>query len=177
MDRNSVGSRTGVWVRRWLAGVAAGATLAGTVACGEMRQNMRGEYVTYRGAWFCAKAGCDDTSMQRSAKAHRVGEMTVNHGKVTAGAALVFKPQKTPQTFTAKVSDCAGQVADVPADKIKAPGAHGIAGQSDCYVVRVDPKDYPALAFGKDCKSWTVATHSTFDKGTSWEAKAGLEQD
>lgn len=176
MDRNCEGG-SGVWIRRWIGVLVGGAAGVGMLGCAEMRQNYRGEYMTYRGAWFCAKAGCEEQKMQRSSKAHRVGDMTVNHGKVTAGAALVFKPGKTPETFTAKVSDCAGKTGDVPADKIKAPGAHGIAGQADSYAVIVDPKDFPDLTIGKGCKSWTVTTHSTFDKGTSWEAKAGLEQD
>lgn len=150
--------------------------LFATLACAEMRQNMRGEFVTYRGAWFCAEAGCADAKMQRSASAHREGDVTVNHGKVNLGAALVFKAGKVPQTIKATVTDCAGKTADVPDDKLKKPGDHGIAGQADSYVVRVDPKDYPDLKLGKGCKKWTVTTHSTWDKGTSWEAKAGLEQ-
>lgn len=138
---------------------------------------MRGEYVSFRGAWFCAEAGCAEPKMQRSSKAHRVGSMTVNHGKLSAGVALVFKAGKVPQTMSATVTDCAGKSADVPAAKLESPGAHGIAGQADSYVVRIDPKDYPSLKLGKGCKTWTVATHATWDKGTSWEQKAGVEQD
>lgn len=137
---------------------------------------MRGEFVSYRGAWFCPESGCADAKMQRSAKAHRVGEMTVNHGKITLGVALVFKAGKVPETMRATVTDCAGKTADVPDDNLKKPGDHGIAGQADSYVVRVDPKDYPDLKLGKGCKNWTVTTHATWDKGTSWEQKAGLEQ-
>lgn len=157
------------------AALLFGSALGGLVGCAEMRQNMRGEFVSYRGAWFCAEAGCDEAKMQRSSQAHREGDVTINHGKMSAGVALVFKAGKVPQTLTATVTDCAGKTADVAAEDVKAPGAHGIAGQADSYVVRIDPKDYPDLTLGKGCKKWMVATHSTWDKGTSWEQKAGIE--
>lgn len=156
-----------------LALVAAGGGLLG---CADMRQNMRGEFVSYRGAWFCGAAGCEEAKMQRSSQAHREGDITINHGKLSAGAALVFNAGKAPETFSATVSDCAGKSASVPDDKVEAPGSHKIAGQAESYVVRIDPKDYPALTLGKGCKKWMVTTHATWPKGTSWEQKAGIEQ-
>lgn len=143
--------------------------------CAEMRQNWRGEFVSYRGAWFCGSAGCGEAQMQRSTKAHREGDLTVNHGKIGNGAALVFKAGKTPDTLTADVTAC-GKTSPVPADKVKAPGAHGITGQGDSYVVVIDPKDYPDLELGKGCKKWTVTTHASWPKG-KWDQKGGLEND
>lgn len=151
-------------------------TLTGAVGCAEMRQNMRNEFVSYRGAWFCAEAGCDEAKMQRSAQAHREGDITINHGRLDKGAALVFNAGKAPQTMSATVTDCAGKTADVPDAKLKSPGSHGIAGQSASFVVLVDPKDYPDLTLGKGCKKWMVTTNATWDKGTSWQQKAGIEQ-
>lgn len=151
-------------------------TLVALVACAEARQNLRGEFVSYRGAWFCGKPGCDEAKMQRSARAHREGDLTVNRGKVTNGAALVFSAGKAPKTLTASVKDCKGTSADVPADKVKAPGSHSVAGQADAWVVVVDPADYPTLEMGKGCKTWTVTTHATWDKG-KWDQSGGIMLD
>lgn len=143
-------------------------------ACAEMRQNMRNEFVSYRGAWFCPKHGCAIGQMQRSSAAHREGDVTINHGDVTAGAALAFSAGKAPKTFTASVSDCNGKTADVPADDVLAPGAHGLAGQADAWVVRIDPNALPELQWGKACKQWMVTTHATWDKGSTWEQEGGI---
>ncbi len=137
---------------------------------------MRSEFVSFRGAWFCSAAGCDEAKMQRSTQAHREGDVTINHGKLKAGAALVFKAGKVPQNFGATVRDCAGKSADVPADAVAAPGSHGIPGQADSYVVRIDPARFTDLTLGKGCDTWMVTTHATWDKGTSWEQKAGIQQ-
>jgi hypothetical protein len=158
-----------------LAGVLAGAALVGS-SCAEMRQNWRSEFVSYRGAWFCGKPGCDEAQMQRSSRAHREGDLTVNHGKLANGVALVFSAGKPPDTMTAEVSDCKGKSAPVPGDKLKAPGSHGIAGQKDAWVVRVDRDDYPDLELDKGCKKWTVSTHATWPKG-KWEQKGAIENE
>ena len=156
------------------AALGGAATALG--ACAEMRQNVRNEFVSYRGAWFCGAAGCDEAEMQRSARAHREGELTVNHGKLKLGAALIFNAGKTPDTFTADVADCSGKSAAVPADKIKPPGSHKVTGQSDSYAVVIDPKDYPGLELGKGCKKWTVSTHASWPKG-KWEQKGAIENE
>lgn len=141
--------------------------------CAEMRQNMRNEFVSVRGAWFCGKAGCGEAQMQRSARGHREGELTVSHGKIANGCAVVFNAGKPPKSMKATVTDCKGKTQPVPDDKLKAPGSHGIAGQADSWVVLVSPKDYPELELGGGCKRWTVTTDATWDKGT-WQQKAGL---
>jgi hypothetical protein len=149
---------------------AAGLAALALGACAEMRQNWRSEFVSYRGAWFCGAPGCDEAKMQRSAQAHREGDLTINYGKIANGAALVFKAGKTPDTFTADVSGC-GKTADVPTEKIKAPGAHGVPGQGDAHAVVIDPNDYPDLG---GCKKWTVTTHASWPKG-KWDQKGGIE--
>lgn len=142
-------------------------------ACAEMRQNWRSEFVSYRGAWFCGSAGCDEAKMQRSSRARRDGDLTINYGKIANGAALVFKAGKTPDTFSADVTDCKGKSSPVPADKVKAPGAHGITGQADSYAVIVDPSDHSGLQAGKGC-AWTVTTHASWPKG-KWDQKGAIE--
>jgi hypothetical protein len=165
-DRRSGRTRTGLL----LLGVFA------LDACAEARQNLRGEFVSYRGAWFCGKPECDEAKMQRSSQAHREGDLTVNHGKVKNGAALVFNAEKPPKTLTASVKDCKGNSAAVPGDKVKAPGSHSIPGQSEAWAVVVLPADYPELELGKDCKTWTVTTHAEWDKG-KWDQAGAITLD
>jgi len=153
-----------------------GLVLGALAACAEARQNLRGEFVSYRGAWFCGKPDCDEQKMQRSSQAHREGELTVNHGKVKNGAALVFSAGKPPNTLTASVKDCKGNTADVPADKVKKPGSHSISGQSDAWAVIVLPADYPELELGKGCKTWTVTTHAEWEKG-KWDQSGAITLD
>jgi hypothetical protein len=147
-------------------------SLLGCVACGALCQNMRGEFVSYRGAWFCAEAGCGEAQMKRSDRAHREGEITINHGKPNPNVALVFNAGKPVKTMTATVEAC-GKSVDVPADAVKAPGSHGIAGESESWVVVVDPGSYGEL--DKACKNWKVTTHSTWDKGTKWDVTGGFQ--
>jgi len=137
---------------------------------------MRGEFVSYRGAWFCAKPGCTEGQMQRSSRAHRDGELTVNHGKLQNGAAFVFSAGKIPDTLTATVKDCTGRSADVPSDKIKVPGGHAVEGQGDAYAVLVTPSDYPDLELGDGCDTWIVTTHATWPKG-KWDQSGGAKVD
>jgi hypothetical protein len=163
-------------LRAALALAILGMLVLGVGACAEARQNLRGEFVSYRGAWFCGKPGCDEQKMQRSSQAHREGDLTVNHGKVKNGVALVFSAGKAPKTLTASVKDCKGNTADVPGDKVKAPGSHAVSGQSDAWAVIVMPEDYPGLELGKSCKTWTVTTHAEWDKG-KWDQAGAVELD
>ena len=78
--------------------------------------------------------------------------------------------------LTASVKDCKGNTADVPGDKVKAPGSHEISGQSDAWAVLVMPEDYPGLELGKGCKTWTVTTHAEWDKG-KWDQAGAVEMD
>ncbi|MBC8071118.1 MAG: hypothetical protein IAG13_22525 [Deltaproteobacteria bacterium] len=153
-----------------------GALAIAVSSCAEMRQNVRNEFVSYRGAWFCGEAGCDEAKMQRSARGRREGDLSVSQGKLSNGAALVFNAGKSPDSFSAEVADCSGKSVPVPADKVKPPGAHQVTGQGDSYAVLIDPKDFPDLELGKGCKKWTVSTHASWPKG-KWEAKGAVENE
>jgi hypothetical protein len=130
------------------------------VACGALRQNLKNQFVSFRGAWQCPSPGCGAAKMVRSNQGHREGDVKVSHVKMQPRVALVFYPGTPVDTFTAKVS-CGGQSADVPAGKIRAPGSHKIQGQSDAWVVILKADDY---SFG-DCKDYRVMTHSTWENG------------
>jgi hypothetical protein len=140
------------------------------VACGALRQNLRNQFVSYRGAWACEKSGCDEAQMKRATKNHREGEVNVTHARLAPAAAMVFHPGTPVESMTASV-ECSGQRADVPASRVKAPGSHGIGGESDSWVVLLDPSDYDL----KDCKTWRVTARATWSDGSTYEETAGVK--
>jgi hypothetical protein len=111
-------------------------------------------------------------AMKRSTKQHREGETDISHVEMHNQVAMVFNAGAPPDSFSARIS-CGGDSADVPADRVKAPGQHGISGQSDSYVVLVRPGDY---AFGESCNEFRVRAHATWEGGKKeYDAEAGLE--
>lgn len=143
---------------------------AATMGCGALRQNLRNQFVSYRGAWHCESAGCDESSMKRSAKNHREGEVNITHVSLQPAAAMVFYPGTPVQSFTATV-ECGGQTADVPSDKVEAPGTHGISGEPDSWIVVIEASDYAMSG----CNTWRVTTHATWADGSTYEEKAGIQ--
>jgi hypothetical protein len=151
-----------------LAALALCATAV--LACG-LRQNLRNQFVSYRGTWACEKASCDEAQMKRSTKNHREGDVNITHARLQPAAAMVFHPGTPVESLTASV-ECSGQRADVPEARVKAPGSHGIGGESDSWVVVLDPADYSM----KGCKVWRVTTHATWPDGKTYEERAGVQQ-
>ncbi len=143
-----------------------------SLGCGALRQNLRNQFLSYRGAWQCEGGNCKMPAMKRSTRQHREGETDISHVTMHNQVAMVFNAGAPPDSFSARVS-CGGDAADVPADRIKAPGDHGISAQSDSYVVLVRPSDYP---FGQGCKQFRVKAHATWEGGKkTYDQQAGLE--
>jgi hypothetical protein len=140
------------------------------LACGALRQNLRNQFVSYRGTWACEKSGCEEAQMKRSTKNHREGDVNVTHARPRPAVAMVFHPGTPVDSMTASV-ECGGQRAGVPAQSIKGPGTHGIGGESDSWVVRLDPADYEM----KGCKVWRVTTHATWSDGSTYDEIAGVK--
>lgn len=156
---------------RGLGPLAALALCATAVlACGALRQNLRNQFVSYRGTWACEKPGCDQAKMKRSTKNHRDGEVNITHAKLQPAVAMVFHPGAPVESMTASV-ECSGQRADVPAARLEAPGAHRIGGEGDSWVVMLDPSDYAM----KGCKVWRVTTHATWSDGSTYQERAGVQ--
>lgn len=156
----------------WGAVIVAAGLMLG---CG-LRQNMRNEFLSFRGAWFCDKSGCSEGEMQQSSKGTDEGGTRVLYGKLQPTAALVFNAGAEVETFTATVADCKGKSMPVPDDKLKKPGDHGIAGESDSWVVLLDKGDLSDLkvdSSGK-CSKLVVTARATWPKGTSYEDKGAI---
>ena len=141
-------------------------------ACGALRQNLRNQFVSYRGAWQCDGGDCKQGGMSRATKQHREGETDITHVTLNNQVAMVWNAGAPPESFSAQLR-CGGGSAEVPAERIKAPGEHKIAGQKDSYVILVRAKDYDFIG---DCKQVRVKTHATWEAGKkTYEAEAGLK--
>ncbi len=151
-----------------LGGIAAG--------CG-LRQNLRNEFLSFRGAFFCEKKNCAEKDMKRSAKGTEEGGVRVSYGKVQPTAALVFNAGADVESFTATVVDCKGKSMDIADGNLKKPGAHGISSESDSWVVLLDKGDLGDLTFDSSgkCAKLVVTAQAKWPKGTSYEDKGGIK--
>ena len=69
----------------------ASAILSTVVAgCASLRQNIRGQELSYRGAWYCEAEGCDAKAMVKSTRGSRDGEVNINTVKLAPRAAMAF---------------------------------------------------------------------------------------
>ena len=152
-------------------GLLALTTAAATVSCGSLRQNLRNEFLSFRGVWQCAEKKCEESEMQRATQGHAEGEIRISHVKVQPAVSAVFSPGTTVQTFTAKL-ECGGNTLVLDSDRIARPGDHGISSESESWVVRVRKKDLKELG---DCKTVYIKANCTFEKGTTYEAVGGIQ--
>lgn len=158
------------------AALGTGLGLAST-ACG-LRQNLRNEFVSYRGAWFCETKDCAEKEMKRSAKGHNEGDsLRIMHGKLQPRAALVFNPGKPVTSFSAKVADCKGKEVPVPDSSVKAPGSHDISGEGESWVVVLDRAELSDLTIESkgSCAILKVTTHATWEKDTTYDERGGIQ--
>jgi hypothetical protein len=157
-----------------LVGTGIGVSASG---CG-LRQNLRNEFVSYRGAWFCEKKDCAEKDMKRSAKGHNEGDsLRIMHGKLQPRAALAFNPGKPVVSFSAKVADCKGKEIAVPDGSVKAPGSHDLSGEGESWVVVLDRAELSDLTIENkgSCAILKVTTHATWEKGTSYDERGGIQ--
>lgn len=162
----SIPTRGSVPLRLLLLTLAASTVCA----CGALRQNLKNQFVSYRGTWHCPQGKCTVPQMVRASKNHREGTVNITHAKLDPRAAMAFYPGAPVETFTATIS-CEGNSAPVPEDRLRPPGSHKLKGQSDSWVVIVDPSDYQ---FGK-CSTYRVTTHSTWEGGKKkYDESAGI---
>lgn len=144
--------------------------------CGALRQNLRNEFVSYRGAWSCASAGCSSSDVVQSKSGSNKGELRINAAKLQPHAGLVFYPGTPVATMTATVRDCKGKTKEIPGDKVQAPGRHKIKAEADSWVIWLDEKLVADLEVGSgECGVLTVKTHSTWDSGKFYDAEGAID--
>lgn len=157
-------------------GLALGSSLALGSGCGALRQNLRNEFVSYRGAWACASAGCKIGDEEQSRAGSNKGELRINDVKLQPRAGLVFYPGKPVETLTASVRDCKGKRKDVPSELVQAPGKHSIGAEPDSWVVWIDEAIAADLEVSRgDCAVLIVTTHSTWSDGKDYDAEGAIK--
>lgn len=144
--------------------------------CGALRQNLKNEFVSYRGAWSCASAGCKSSEVVQSKKGRTQGELRIAEVALQPHAGLVFYPGKPVETLTATVRDCKGKSKEVPSDKVQPPGRHKIGAEPTSWVVWLDEALVSDLEVGQgECAVLIVKTHSTWDDGKVYDAEGAIE--
>lgn len=147
-------------------------------ACAALKQNLRGQELSYRGAWFCSAGACKPGEMVKSTVGTREGTTMINTVKLDPRAGMVFTAAAPFDSLTAAVSDCKGTRVDVPAADIAAPGKHGLTHDDakQSWVVWIDAGALAKLKrdAGK-CAVWTVEATATWSDGTTYALKAGLD--
>lgn len=153
--------------------------LAATLgACASLRQNMRGQELSYRGAWSCEVPNCKAKEMVKSRSGTRDGEVNINTVKLAPRAAMTFTAAAPFDTLTATVRDCKGNSAEVLARDIESAGSHAV-GDSDAresWIVWVDPGALTGLERSKGaCAVWKVEARARWSDGASDSLTAGLD--
>jgi hypothetical protein len=156
--------------------VVVGLALAPSLACGALCQNLRSQFVSYRGAWSCAAASCSSSDVVQSKAGSNKGELRINDVKLQPHAGLVFYPGTPVKDMTATVRDCKGKAKDVPSDKVQPPGRHKIKGEPDSWVIWLDEALVADLEVGSDdCAVLVVKTHSTWADGKVYDAEGAIK--
>lgn len=146
------------------------------MACGALRQNLRDQFVSYRGAWSCAEPGCSSADVVQSKRGSNQGELRINEVTLSPHAGLVFFPGTPPSAMTATVRDCKGKSKDIPKDKVQPPGRHKIGAEADSWVIWLDQPLLAELEVGSgECSVLVVTTHSTWDDGSTYDARGGVD--
>jgi len=145
------------------------------LGCGALRQNLRDQFTSYRGAWSCASAGCSSSDVVQSKKGSNQGELRINDVALQPHAGLVFYPGTPVSGMTATVRDCKGKSKEIPSDKVQPPGRHRISAEPDSWVIWLDQRLVADLEVGGgDCGVLTVKTHSTWEDGSSYDAEGAV---
>jgi hypothetical protein len=164
-----------VVVRTLLPALALAATIGG---CAGLRQNMRGQELSYRGAWSCEAADCKPGDMVQSRSGTRDGEVMINTVKLAPRAAMMFTAAAAFDSLTATARDCKGNTAEIPASDIVAAGKHGVgdADARESWVIWIDPASLAKLEQGKGaCAVWKVEAKAAWSDGASFSLTAGVD--
>jgi hypothetical protein len=137
---------------------------------------MRGQELSYRGAWFCEAANCKPADMVQSRAGTRDGEVSINTVKLAPRAAMMFTAAAPFDALTATARDCKGNTAEIPSGDIVTAGKHGI-GDGDAresWVIWIDPANLSGLKNSKGC-AWKVDAKATWSDGAAFSLTAGID--
>lgn len=151
------------------------ATLGG---CAGLRQNMRGQELSYRGAWYCETEGCSASEMTKSRTGTRDGEININTVKLAPKAAMTFTAAAPFDSLTATVRDCKGNSKEVPSGDIEAAGGHSVGDDDarESWIVWIDPAALDGLEQSKgSCAVWKIEATAVWSDGATYSLTAGLD--
>lgn len=175
VPRGGIGYVVAMRARPFVWGALAVALSSG-LACGALRQNLRNQFVSYRGAWFCQSPGCSSRDVVQSKAGSNKGELRINDVKLQPHTGLVFYPGAPVRGMTATVRDCKGKSKEIPADKVQPPGRHRIGAEPDSWVIWLDEALVADLEVGSgDCAVLTVKTHATWDDGSEFDSEGAVK--
>ncbi|KIG12906.1 hypothetical protein DB30_00862 [Enhygromyxa salina] len=146
------------------------------LGCASLRQSMRGQELSYRGAWYCASGACKASEMTKSTSGSRDGTININTVKFDPKSGMAFTAAAPFEQLTATVTDCKGKQASVPASDIVRPGKHGVTDQDarESWIVWVDPAALGKLAPSSSSCVWKVEATATWEDGVTFSLTAGL---
>lgn len=146
-------------------------------ACAALRQNVRGQELSYRGAWHCSSGACEAGEMVKSMVGTRDGEVMINTVTLEPKVGLAFTAAAAFDSLTATVRDCKGNAAEVPASDIVMPGKHGIddGDARESWIVWLDPSALGKLERGKGACVWKVEAKATWTDGATYSLTAGVK--
>lgn len=154
------------------------ALLLGSSACAELRQNLRGQELSYRGVWFCEGASCKDGELVRSQRGTREGTTDIATIQLASKAGLTFTAASAFETLEATVRDCKGNTAAVPADSIVPAGKHkvGDSAARESWIIWLDRDALAKLELGTGkCARWLIDAKAGWTDGASYSMTVGVE--
>jgi hypothetical protein len=151
---------------------------ASSLGCASLRQSMRGQELSYRGAWHCDQRACEPGTMVKSTSGTRDGIVNINTVKLDPKAGMAFTAAAPFDSLTATVRDCKGNSAGVPERDIVRPGNHGIGDPDarESWIIWVDPSALSGLERGSgSCAVWKLEATATWSDGATNTLTAGLD--
>ena len=143
-----------------------------------LRQNIRGQELSYRGAWHCASGPCEESAMVRSTTGSREGTMNINEVQLAPKAGLAFTAASPFDSLGAALIDCEGERSELPASSVVAAGKHGLGDEAarESWIVWLDPSLEPKLDAGPGaCGVWKVEASASWSDGASYTLRAGAK--
>jgi hypothetical protein len=142
---------------------------------------MRGQELSFRGAWFCSEDGCKDHAMARSSESDLEGTTPIQKVTWKGDVALAFTAAAPPEVVTATARDCDGKSTEV--GKIAAPGDHRIGkeGARESWMIRLDRAALRDAGLRIDekgkCSRVLVTAHGKWPDGATYDLAAGVVAD
>ena len=165
-------------MRRALVGLGLTASILTSLACAELRQNLRGQELSYRGAWFCESGTCKDEQLVRSTSGTREGTTDIASVKIEGRVALAFTAASAFERLEATVRDCKGKSAAVGESSIVPAGKHrvGDSAARESWIIWIDRSSLGDLSLGKGkCARWMIDAKASWTDGATYASTVGIE--